>query len=301
MIRCCGNLKPGVDERRPNPLARLAHRRVGEADERERRQARCARRPRPGPPAPRPRAARMCGRWRARGEARSATARVWLAQNVTDSARSTRARARAGRVLGSTPMTVARQTLGRRAERARRRRGSRRAGWRSSPATPAPSRGSRRDRPDRASTSAALVFVEVKARRAAAARGPERPAMAVGPRKRRKLRALAAAWLRDRGYDVPPPPRAALRRRRAAPRRTAAASSRADEHLDAARSDAACRRPRPQLELRVGDRLERAAVKRRGAVLDDRRAVLGGRVADVAVEPEAPGRRRRRGACSGRG
>ena len=27
--------------------------------------------------------------------------------------------------------------------------------------------------------------------------------MAVGPRKRAKLRALAAAWLRDRGYDVP--------------------------------------------------------------------------------------------------
>ena len=27
--------------------------------------------------------------------------------------------------------------------------------------------------------------------------------MAVGPRKRAKLRGLAAAWLRDRGYDVP--------------------------------------------------------------------------------------------------
>ena len=27
--------------------------------------------------------------------------------------------------------------------------------------------------------------------------------MAVGPRKRAKLRSLAAAWLRDRGYDVP--------------------------------------------------------------------------------------------------
>ncbi len=49
----------------------------------------------------------------------------------------------------------------------------------------------------------ALVFVEVKARRAGSVGGPETPAMAVGPRKRAKLRSLAAAWLRDRGYDVP--------------------------------------------------------------------------------------------------
>jgi putative endonuclease len=49
----------------------------------------------------------------------------------------------------------------------------------------------------------ALVFVEIKARTAGSAIGPETPAMAVGPRKRAKLRALAAAWLRDRGYDVP--------------------------------------------------------------------------------------------------
>ena len=38
VIRRCGNSKPGVDERRPHPLARLAHRGVGQADERERRQ-----------------------------------------------------------------------------------------------------------------------------------------------------------------------------------------------------------------------------------------------------------------------
>jgi putative endonuclease len=50
---------------------------------------------------------------------------------------------------------------------------------------------------------AALVFVEVKARRTGSVPGPETPAMAVGPRKRAKLRGLAAAWLRDRGYDVP--------------------------------------------------------------------------------------------------
>lgn len=49
----------------------------------------------------------------------------------------------------------------------------------------------------------ALVFVEVKARRSGSVGGPETPAMAVGARKRAKLRGLAAAWLRDRGYDVP--------------------------------------------------------------------------------------------------
>jgi putative endonuclease len=48
-----------------------------------------------------------------------------------------------------------------------------------------------------------LVFVEVKARRAGSTLGPETPAMAVGQRKRAKLRALAAAWLRERGYAVP--------------------------------------------------------------------------------------------------
>jgi putative endonuclease len=49
----------------------------------------------------------------------------------------------------------------------------------------------------------ALVFLEVKARRPGPGPGPETPAMAVGPRKRTKLRGLAAAWLRERGYDVP--------------------------------------------------------------------------------------------------
>lgn len=49
----------------------------------------------------------------------------------------------------------------------------------------------------------ALVFVEVKARREGTARGPETPAMAVGARKRAKLRGLAVAWLRDCGGDVP--------------------------------------------------------------------------------------------------
>ena len=49
----------------------------------------------------------------------------------------------------------------------------------------------------------ALVFVEVKARRSGSAVGPETPATAVVARKRARLRGLAAAWLRGRGYDVP--------------------------------------------------------------------------------------------------
>jgi len=48
-----------------------------------------------------------------------------------------------------------------------------------------------------------LVFVEVKARRVGSLAGPETPAMAVGPRKRAKLRSLAMAWLRDTGPEVP--------------------------------------------------------------------------------------------------
>jgi putative endonuclease len=50
---------------------------------------------------------------------------------------------------------------------------------------------------------AALVFVEVKARRVGATLGPERPVMAVGHRKRHKLRSLAVAWLRDHDGSVP--------------------------------------------------------------------------------------------------
>ena len=49
-----------------------------------------------------------------------------------------------------------------------------------------------------------LVFVEVKALSASAVAGPERPALAVGHRKRRKLRSLAIAWLHDHDGFVPP-------------------------------------------------------------------------------------------------
>jgi putative endonuclease len=49
-----------------------------------------------------------------------------------------------------------------------------------------------------------LVFVEVKARSAGSLAGPERPAVAVTPRKQAKLRSLALAWLRDNDGRVPP-------------------------------------------------------------------------------------------------
>jgi putative endonuclease len=49
-----------------------------------------------------------------------------------------------------------------------------------------------------------LVFVEVKALSAGAVVGPERPVLAVGHRKQRKLRSLAIAWLRDHDGFVPP-------------------------------------------------------------------------------------------------
>ena len=45
---------------------------------------------------------------------------------------------------------------------------------------------------------ATLVFVEVKAGRAGATVGPERPAHAVGRRKQLKLRRLAREWIAER-------------------------------------------------------------------------------------------------------
>jgi putative endonuclease len=98
-------------------------------------------------------------------------------------------------------MTVARQILGREAEALVATR-LEQAGWRivARNARPSEVRG---EIDLIAVDGGALVFVEVKARRTGSAVGPETPAMAVGPRKRAKLRGLAAAWLRDRGYDVP--------------------------------------------------------------------------------------------------
>jgi putative endonuclease len=98
-------------------------------------------------------------------------------------------------------VTAARQRLGRSAEALVAAR-LERAGWRiiARNARPKDLRG---EIDLIAVDGAALVFVEIKARRAGSVQGPETPAMAVGPRKRAKLRGLAAAWLRDRGYDVP--------------------------------------------------------------------------------------------------
>jgi putative endonuclease len=48
-----------------------------------------------------------------------------------------------------------------------------------------------------------LVFVEVKARRDGSSRGPERPVLAVGPRKQIQLRRLATAWLAGRPAGLP--------------------------------------------------------------------------------------------------
>jgi putative endonuclease len=48
-----------------------------------------------------------------------------------------------------------------------------------------------------------LVFVEVKAGRQGAYFGPERPVLSVGPRKQRRIRRLAAAWMMERRGRTP--------------------------------------------------------------------------------------------------
>jgi putative endonuclease len=45
-----------------------------------------------------------------------------------------------------------------------------------------------------------LVFVEVKAGRAGAGSGPERPILAVDARKQRRVRRLATAWMAERPH-----------------------------------------------------------------------------------------------------
>jgi putative endonuclease len=47
-----------------------------------------------------------------------------------------------------------------------------------------------------------LVFVEVKGGHEGSAYGPERPVLAIGPRKQLRLRRLAAAWMAER-RDIP--------------------------------------------------------------------------------------------------
>jgi putative endonuclease len=50
---------------------------------------------------------------------------------------------------------------------------------------------------------AALVFVEVKAGREDADFGPERPILAIGPRKQRQVRRLATAWMAEGRHHLP--------------------------------------------------------------------------------------------------
>jgi putative endonuclease len=98
-------------------------------------------------------------------------------------------------------MTVARQRLGRKAEDLVCAR-LERAGWRIVARNVRV--GQVRGEIDVIAVDGnALVFVEVKARREGGQLGPETPAGAVGVAKQRKIRGLAAAWLRERGYDVP--------------------------------------------------------------------------------------------------
>jgi putative endonuclease len=98
-------------------------------------------------------------------------------------------------------MTASRQRLGRRAETIVARELERR-GWRivARNARPASLRGEldivALDGPE-------LVVVEVKAGRVGAALGPVSPLEMVGPRKRARLRRLAAAWAREHRGDLP--------------------------------------------------------------------------------------------------
>ena len=48
-----------------------------------------------------------------------------------------------------------------------------------------------------------LVFLEVKAGRSGSELGPERPVLAIGPRKQRQVRRLATAWMAGRRRDLP--------------------------------------------------------------------------------------------------
>lgn len=48
-----------------------------------------------------------------------------------------------------------------------------------------------------------LVFLEVKAGREGSDFGPERPVLAIGPRKQRQVRRLATAWIATRRRSLP--------------------------------------------------------------------------------------------------
>ena len=100
------------------------------------------------------------------------------------------------------PMTAARQRLGRYAETIVARELERR-GWQilARNAGPADVRG---ELDIVALDGRELVVVEVKAGRLGAAAGPVSPLEMVGPRKRARLRSLAAAWAREHRAELPP-------------------------------------------------------------------------------------------------
>ena len=234
VIRRCGYSKPELIERGADPLARLAHGRVGQPHQRKRRQPLAhvdldpdlasldadqregAGGGEHGPNlgATGARVARACANCAPKVAHRGGVTEPTRLRGRPGAITAPRAR---GRGLRSVAMTVARQRLGREAEDlvAARLAG---AGWTIVERNARPA-GVRGELDLIALDRDALVFVEVKARSAGSRAGPETPAMAVGPRKRAKLRGLAAAWLRERGYDVPRHRDAALRRRRPAPRR----------------------------------------------------------------------------------
>ena len=129
-------------------------------------------------------------------------------------------------------------------------------------------------------------------------RGPGARRSRSDPRKQLQLRRLAREWL-GRGRARPRRRRLPLRRRRRQLRRRAARTPIRAHPQRLLRLQAASRRLLAELQLRVGDRGEGAPVKRRDAVLEDRLAVLGGRVADVAGEAPARVDAGRPGTCSG--
>lgn len=99
-------------------------------------------------------------------------------------------------------MTHARQLLGREGERIVVRELERR-GWQIV-ARNARVKGLRGEMDIVALDGRTLVVVEVKTGRACARSGPASMLEMVGPQKRRKLRALTAAWLRANRTTLPP-------------------------------------------------------------------------------------------------
>jgi len=99
-------------------------------------------------------------------------------------------------------MTEARQILGREGERIVARE-LERGGWRIV-ARNARVKGIRGELDVIALDGRTLVVVEVKTGRACARSGPVSMLEMVGPKKQRKLRALASAWLRAHRTELPP-------------------------------------------------------------------------------------------------